>query len=56
MTKKATGPNVRPISEGYVRKGGQNPATSKVTERPIAPARIVTSSGGNSGPKPAKDR
>ena len=34
------GPTVRPLTEGYVVKGGHNPSTSQVQSRPPAPAAI----------------
>lgn len=34
------GPTVRPLTEGYAVKGGQNPRTSQVQTRPLAPAPI----------------
>lgn len=38
-------PPVRPLTEGYVVKGGHNPGTSQIQTRPAAPAPI--------NPKPA---
>ena len=39
----------RPLQEGYIDKGGKNPPTSQVRQRPPAPAplRPSTSQGGN---------
>jgi hypothetical protein len=39
------GPTVRPLTEGYVVKGGHNPGTSQIQTRPAAPAPM--------NPKPA---
>lgn len=44
------GPTVRPLTEGYVVKGGQNPKTSQIATRPAAPARI------SSPPPPSGNR
>jgi hypothetical protein len=33
-------PPVRPLTEGYVVKGGHNPGTSQIQTRPAAPAAI----------------
>ena len=33
-------PSVRPLTEGYVVKGGHNPGTSQIQTRPAAPAPI----------------
>jgi hypothetical protein len=30
--------SIRPITEGYVKKGGLNPSTSQVVSRPAPPA------------------
>jgi hypothetical protein len=30
--------NIRPVNEGYVKKGGLNPPTSQVISRPPPPA------------------
>jgi hypothetical protein len=47
MTKPPNnGPTVRPLTEGYVVKGGHNPGTSQIQTRPAAPAPI-------NPPKPA---
>jgi hypothetical protein len=41
MTKPPNnGPTVRPLTEGYVVKGGHNPGTSQIQTRPAAPAPI----------------
>ncbi len=39
-------PTTRPLTEGYVVKGGHNPGTSQIQTRPAAPAPIPA-------PKPA---
>jgi hypothetical protein len=39
-------PPVKPLTEGYVVKGGHNPGTSQIQTRPPAPAPIPS-------PKPA---
>lgn len=51
-------PPVRPLTEGYVVKGGHNPGTSQIHTRPPAPAPIPTPktppappSGGNRNDK-----
>ncbi len=46
------GPTVRPLTEGYEVKGGQNPATSQIHTRPAAPAPIPSSPP----PTPAANR
>jgi hypothetical protein len=33
-------PITRPLTEGYVIKGGHNPGVSQITTRPAAPAAI----------------
>jgi hypothetical protein len=40
MTKpgETSKPPVRPLTEGYVVKGGHNPGTSQIQTRPAAPA------------------
>lgn len=49
------GSTIRPLSEGYIRKGGLNPPTSQVSQRPPAPAAMRPSTppsprnGGNPG-------
>jgi len=35
-------PTTRPLTEGYIQKGGQNPAISKIKVRPPAPRPIST--------------
>ena len=34
----------QPLSEGYLRKGGVNPPTSQIVDRPPAPAAIPAAS------------
>jgi hypothetical protein len=41
------GPRILPLAEGYTRKGGLNPKTSQVRERPPLPSGIKPAS--NSG-------
>ena len=50
MADNGTKPTVRPLYEGYVRKGGQNRSTSQIAERPKPPPRLTTGSGQTSGP------
>lgn len=47
-----TGPTVRPLTEGYVVKGGQNPSTSQIQTRPAAPAPIPTPAPAPRAPSP----
>jgi hypothetical protein len=37
-TRSPTGRTARPLTEGYVRKGGRNAFPSQVTDRPPPPA------------------
>ncbi len=37
------------LLEGHVKKGGKNPTTSQIRERPPAPAPLRPSSPGNAG-------
>ena len=45
----------RPLTEGYSKKGGQNPATSKVSVRPPPPPKISTGSQSPPGKPPNRD-
>ena len=43
-------PPVRPLTEGYVVKGGHNAGTSQIQTRPAAPAPIPSSAPSTSTP------
>lgn len=43
--------SIRPVSEGYVKKGGLNPPTSQIVSRPAPPAPMRPAPAQPSPPK-----